>query len=60
MNIINELNKKHGVAVILVTNSFDDLNYADNIVALKDGCIVFSGNSKKLTKTILKRAGLND
>ena len=55
MNIINELNKKHGVAVILVTNSFDDLNYADTVIGLKDGEILFNNKKSLFTEAICKK-----
>ena len=58
LSIINDLNKKEGITIILVTNVLEDLKNAKKVVALKDGKIIFSGNKPKLKSTILKKAGL--
>ena len=58
LSIINDLNKKEGITIILVTNVLADLKNAKKVVALKDGKIIFSGNKPKLKSTILKKAGL--
>ncbi len=59
MDIIKKLNKKDKITVILITNILDDLQYADNVLVLKKGNIIFDGKRPKLNKKILKDAGLN-
>ena len=58
LSIINDLNKKEKITIILVTNILADLKNAKKIVALKDGKIIFCGNKSKLNSTILKKAGI--
>lgn len=64
MSIIKTLKQNNGIAVVLITNVIDDLEYSDNVIALKKGRVVFNGkiNDKhpKLKAEILKKAGLND
>lgn len=60
MEIIKRLNKKEKIGVILVTNVLDDLKYADNVVILKNGEIVFKDKKSKLNKKVLKQAGIYD
>ena len=59
MGIIKELNKKDKITVIMVTNVLDDVKYADKVVVLKNGSIVFDGRKSRLSKIILKEAGLD-
>ena len=56
MSVITKLNKNK-IGIILVTNVLDDIKYANNIIVMKQGKIIF--NDKKLNKNILKRAGLD-
>ena len=58
MDVIKNLNKNEKIGIILVTNSFDDLKYADNVVVLKKGRVLFKGMTSRLNKKILSRAGL--
>ena len=58
LSIINDLNKKEKITILLVTNVLADLKNAKKIVALKDGKIIFCGNKSKLNSTILKKAGI--
>ncbi len=60
MEIIKNLNRKEKIGIILVTNVLDDLKYADNIIILKNGEIIFKDKKSKLNKKILKQAGLHD
>ena len=60
MHIINEMNRKHKIAVILITNVLDDLKGVDNVVVIKNGIIIFDNKKSKLNKGILKEAGLYD
>ena len=59
MGIINNLNKKEGIGIILVTNVLEDIKYADNVVVLKDGKIIFNDKKSKLEKNMLRKAGLD-
>ncbi|HLC60473.1 MAG TPA: ATP-binding cassette domain-containing protein [Candidatus Nanoarchaeia archaeon] len=60
MEVIEGLNKKEKIGVILITNVLDDLKYADSIIVLKDGKLIFDGKKSQLNKKILTRAGLYD
>ncbi len=60
MGIIRDLNKKHGMTIILITNVLGDLKYADKIIVLKNGGRIFSGKKSKLKNRILKEAHLYD
>ncbi len=60
LKIIKELNKKDNVAIILVTNVLDDVKYADYVVVLRDGKIIFNDEKSRLNKKILKETGLHD
>jgi len=60
MDIIKRLNKKEKIGIILITNILDDLKYADKVVVLKNGEVIFDGKKTNLNKKILKRAGLYD
>ncbi|MEK6876646.1 MAG: energy-coupling factor ABC transporter ATP-binding protein, partial [Nanoarchaeota archaeon] len=59
MGIINKLNKKNKIGIILVTNLLNDIKYADNIVAMGNGKIIFNDKKSKLGNKILKKAGLD-
>lgn len=60
MNLMKYLNKKGKITIILVTNILEDLKFADNIIVLKSGSILFNGKKSKLNSKILKEAGLDD
>lgn len=60
MNIINDVNKKDKITIMLITNILDDLKYASNIIILKGGNVIFYGEKSKLNKKLLAKAGLND
>ena len=59
MKIITRLNKKNKLGIILVTNVLDDTKYAENVVVLNKGKIIFNGKKSKLNKKILERVGLD-
>ncbi len=59
-SILENLNKKHGKSIIIVSNLLDDLRIADNVIVLKDGKIIFSGRKAGLPGNILKEAGLDE
>ena len=60
MNLMKHLNKKDKITIILVTNILEDLKFSDNVIVLKNGSMLFDGKKSKLSKKILKNAGLND
>ncbi|MBI2652286.1 ATP-binding cassette domain-containing protein [Candidatus Woesearchaeota archaeon] len=59
MSIMKKLNKKDKITVILITNILSDLKYADNVILIKKGTVIFDGKKSMLNKKILKEAGLN-
>ena len=58
MGLINKLNKRNNIGIILVTNLLSDIKYADSVVVMSDGKIIFDDKKSKLNKNILKKAGL--
>ena len=58
MHVIKELNKKYKLTIILITNILDDLKYADDLVVLKNGDVIFNNRKAEVNKKILKEAGL--
>ena len=60
MRIMDVLNKKEKITILLITNVLDDLKYAKNIIVLKNGVVAFNGSKAILNKKILKEAGLYD
>lgn len=54
MNAMKELNKKNKMSIILITNILADLRYADNVIALKNGSLIFNSKKSKLNNKILK------
>ena len=58
MGIIKRLNKKYSMTMILITNVLNDLKYADDVIVLKDGSIIFNDKKSKLRSRILKGARL--
>ena len=60
MSIIKELNKKDKITIILITNILEDLKYADNVIVLKNGIVLFNGKKSNLNKKTLIKADLYD
>ncbi len=58
LEIINNLNKKERITIILVTNVLEDLKNVKKVIILKQGKIIFNNNKSKLNLNILKRADL--
>ncbi len=59
MKIIKKINKRDKIGIILVTNLLSDIKYADNIIVMSKGKIIFNDKKSKLSKNILKKAGLD-
>lgn len=59
MKIISQLNKKNKLGIILVTNILNDIKYAENVVVLSKGKVIFDDKKSKLKKNILKKSGLD-
>lgn len=59
VRIIKKLNKKNKIGIILVTNLLSDIKYAENVIVLNKGKIIFNDKKSKLNKSILKKAGLD-
>ena len=60
LNAVRDLNKKDKITAILITNVLDDLRYAEDVIVMKNGKIIFDDAKPKLNKKILKKAGLHD
>ena len=59
MSIINDINEKNNIGIIMVTNVLDDIKYAENVVILKNGKLIFNDKKSKLNQKIIKEAGLD-
>ena len=59
MSIINKLNKKNDIGIILITNLLSDIKYAENVIVMSNGRIIFDDKKSKLNNKILKKAGLD-
>lgn len=58
LSIIKELNEKDKLTIIMITNALNDLHYADRVVVLKEGRIIFNDIKELLDKKILSEAQL--
>jgi len=43
MELFNELNKRDGITIVLITHEHDIAAYAHRLVRLADGCVVYDG-----------------
>lgn len=60
MSMFESLNREHGKTIVMVTHDMDHvLNYADDVIVLDEGRVVYSGEAKALftTSTILQDLG---
>ena len=57
--MIKKLNKKNRIGIILVTNIIGDIKDSDKVIVMDKGKVSFYGNKSKLSKVILKKAGLD-
>lgn len=56
--VIKELHEKEKLTIIMVTNTLDDLSYAQDVIVLKEGAVIFSGKKNLLDKKILSASQL--
>ena len=58
--IIDELNKKHGITVILITHHMNEAVKADRIIIMNNGKIELEGTPREIFKQIdlIKKLGL--
>ena len=50
---------KNHIGIILVTNIIGDIKDSDKVIVMDKGKVSFYGNKSKLSKVILKKAGLD-
>ena len=60
LDMMKELNKKDKITIILVTNALNEIKYADNVIVIKNGGIIFNDKKSKLSRKTIKEAGLDD
>src|SRR3989338_10891701 len=56
MEVISKLNKENKIGMVLVTNILNDIKYADNVIVIRNGEIIFDDKKSKLNNKILKKA----
>lgn len=58
---IKEINKKHGITIILITHNMEEAVEADRVVVMDSGKIVMDGKPKEIFKNvpIMKKIGLD-
>ncbi len=61
MRTIKEINKNHGITIILITHNMEEAVEADRIVVMDSGKIVLSGRPKEIFKNVplMKKIGLD-
>ena len=52
LNIVDELNKKHGITIILITHHMNEAVNADRIIVMDDGKIVLEGAPKEIFQKV--------
>ena len=60
LDMMKELNKKDKITIILVTNALNEVKYADSVIVIKNGGIIFNDKKSKLSRKTIKEAGLDD
>ena len=60
IKIMKDLNEKEEISIILITNILDDLRYANHVIVLKNGSVIFNDKKSKLSKRMLREADLDD
>jgi energy-coupling factor transport system ATP-binding protein len=58
---IKDINKRHGITIILITHNMEEAVEADRIVVMDSGKVVMEGNPKEIFKNvpIMKKIGLD-
>ena len=61
MNNIKELNKKHGITVILITHYMDEAAEADRVVVMDKGKVIIEGIPRDVLSEVetMKKIGLD-
>jgi len=61
MRTIKEINKKHGITIILITHNMEEAVEADRIVVMDSGKMVMNGKPKEIFKnvSVMKKIGLD-
>lgn len=61
MKSIKELNKEHGMTIVLITHYMDEAAEADRIVVVDDGKIIIEGTPKEVFSNVetMKKVGLD-
>ena len=61
MNTIKDLNKKHGITVILITHYMDEAAEADRIVVMDKGKVIMEGIPSDVLSDVetMKKIGLD-
>lgn len=61
MRTIKEINKKHGITIILITHNMEEAVEADRIVVMVSGKIVMNGKPKEIFSnvSVMKKIGLD-
>ena len=54
MEIIHEINKKHGITVVLITHYMDEAVQGDRVVVIDDGEIIMNGTPKEVFSDVNK------
>lgn len=57
--IINELNKKHGITIVLITHHMDEASNADRIIVMESGKIVMEGSPSEIFTEVEKLRSLS-
>lgn len=54
MEIIHEINKKHGITVVLITHYMDEAVQGDRVVVIDDGKVIMNGTPKEVFSGVNK------
>ena len=61
IRVIKDINKRHGITIILITHNMEEAVEADRIVVMDSGKVVMEGKPKEIFKNvpIMKKIGLD-
>lgn len=54
MEIIHEINRKHGITVVLITHYMDEAVQGDRVVVIDDGKVIMNGTPKEVFSDVNK------